>query len=53
LKVTEPACPARRKKPIDDDILNETGDDEPAVANDAPGEQSIDPLAVLKENRCP
>ncbi len=51
LKVTESASPAKRKKPVDDDILSQPDEEEPAAVDEAPEDLHFDPLAALKEDR--
>jgi len=51
LKVTESALPAKRKKTVDDDILSQPDEEEPAAVDEAPEDLHFDPLAALKEKR--
>jgi hypothetical protein len=51
LKVTESVLPAKRKKPVDDDILSQPDEEEPAAVDEAPEDLHFDPLAALKEKR--
>ncbi len=51
LKVTESGGAAKRKRPVDDDILSQPDEEGPATAGEAPDDLHFDPLASLKEQR--